>query len=182
MARETFWNNRDQAQKLIDEAGSLRRKIDPLLAAERELEDFRVMIELAEGEPEAEQLRHLRELKRDFAEFSGELDALELAVLLGSPHDKSNCIVSINAGAGGTESCDWANMLLRMYQRWCERRGWEVEVTDALAGEGGGIKRVTMGVQGENAYCFCKAEGGVHRLGGHFSLRSHERGDTNVSR
>ncbi len=164
MARETFWTNRDQAQKLIDEAGSLRRKIDPLFAAERELEDFRVMIELAEGEPEAEQLKHLRELDRDFAKFSKELDALELAVLLGSPHDKSNCIVSINAGAGGTESCDWANMLLRMYQRWCERRGWEVEVTDALAGEVAGIKSVTMTIQGENAYGFCKAERGVHRL------------------
>src|SRR5438552_15931623 len=125
MARETFWNNRDQAQKLIDEAGSLRRKIDPLLAAERELEDFRVMIELAEGEPEAEQLKHLRELDRDFAKFSKELDALELAVLLGSPHDKSNCIVSINAGAGGTESCVWANMLLRLYQRRCARLGRE---------------------------------------------------------
>ena len=164
MARETFWNNRDQAQKLIDEAGSLRKKIDPLLAAEKELEDSRVMIELAEGEPEAEQAKHLRELERDFAKFSKQLDALELAVLLGSPHDKSNCIVGINAGAGGTESCDWANMLLRMYQRWCERRGWEVEVTDALAGEVAGIKSVTMVIQGENAYGFCKAERGVHRL------------------
>jgi len=164
MGRETFWNNRDQAQKLIDEAGSLRKKIDPLLAAEKQLEDFRVMIELADGEPEVEQLKHLRELDRDFARFSKELDALELAVLLGSPHDKSNCIVSINAGAGGTESCDWANMLLRMYQRWCERRGWEVEVTDALAGEVAGIKSVTMLIQGENAYGFCKAERGVHRL------------------
>ena len=106
MARETFWNNRDQAQRLIDEAGSLRKKIDPLLAAEKELEDFLVMIELAEGEPESEQLKHLREMERDFAKFSKELDAQELAVLLGNPHDKSNCIVSINAGAGGTESCD----------------------------------------------------------------------------
>ena len=122
------------------------------------------MIELAEGEPEAERFKHLRELNRDFARFSRELDALELAVLLDSPHDKSNCIVSINAGAGGTESCDWANMLLRMYQRWCERRGWEVEVTDALAGEVAGIKSVTMVIQGENAYGFCKAERGVHRL------------------
>ena len=164
MARDTFWNHRDQAQKLIDEAGSLRKKIDPLLAAEKQLDDFHVMIELAEGEPEAEQLKHLKELDRDFAKFSKDLDALELAVLLGSPHDKSNCIVSINAGAGGTESCDWANMLLRMYQRWCERRGWEVEVTDALPGEVAGIKSVTMVIQGENAYGFCKAERGVHRL------------------
>src|SRR5213594_1371249 len=164
MARETFWNNREQAQKLIDEAGSLRKKIDPLLAAEKQLEDFHVMIELAEGEPEAEQLKHLKELDRDFAKFSKHLDALELAVLLGSPHDKSNCIVSINAGAGGTEACDWANMLLRMYQRWCAGRGWKGEVTDVVAGEAAGVKSVTMLVTGEKAYGFCKAERGVHRL------------------
>src|SRR5262249_35433025 len=150
MARETFWNNREQAQKLIDEAGSLRKKIEPLLAAEKQLEDFQVLVELAEEEPETEQPKHLRELERDFAKFSKELDALELAILLGNPHDKSNCILSINAGAGGTESCDWANMLLRMYQRWCERREWEVEVTDALAGEVAGIKSVTVLIQGEN--------------------------------
>src|SRR6266540_1953587 len=164
MARETFWDNREHAQKLIDEAGSLRKKIEPLIAAENQLDDFRVMVELAGGEPEAEQLKHQRELDRDFVKFSRDLDALELAVLLGNPHDNSNCIVSINAGAGGTESCDWANMLLRMYQRWCERRGWEVEVTDALAGEVAGIKSVTLLIQGENAYGFCKAERGVHRL------------------
>jgi len=164
MARETFWDNREHAQKLIDEAGSLRKTIDPLLAAEKQLDDFRVMVELAEGEPETEQLKHQQELDRDFARFSRELDALELTVLLSSPHDKNNCILGINAGAGGTESCDWANMLLRMYQRWCERRGWETEVTDALAGEVAGIKSVTLLIQGENAYGFCKAERGVHRL------------------
>jgi len=164
MARETFWNNREQAQRLIDEAGSLRKKIEPLLKAERQLEDFRVMVELAEAEPELEQLKHRQDLDRDFARFARELDALELALLLGSPHDKRNCILGINAGAGGTESCDWANMLMRMYQRWCERRGWEIEVTDALAGEVAGIKSVTMLIKGENAYGFCKAERGVHRL------------------
>src|SRR5438045_1045983 len=104
MARETFWNNREQAQRLIDEAGSLRKKIEPLLKAERQLEDFRVMIVLAEAEPELEQLKHRQELDLDFARFARELDALELAILLGSPHDKSNCILGINAGAGGTEA------------------------------------------------------------------------------
>src|SRR6266550_3309126 len=164
MAKDTFWNYREQAQKLIDEAGSLRKKVEPLLAAEKQLEDFRVMVELAEAEPEAEQIKHQRELDRDFAKFSQELGALELGVLLSSPHDKNNCILSINAGAGGTESCDWANMLLRMYQRWAESRGWTIEVTDALPGEGAGIKSATMLITGENAYGFCKAERGVHRL------------------
>ena len=164
MAKDTFWNNREQAQKLIDEANTLRKKIDPLFAAERQLEDFRVMVELAEAEPESEQLKHQQDLERDLARFSKELDALELGVLLNGPHDRKNCILSINAGAGGTESCDWASMLLRMYQRWCERRGWEAEVTDALVGEVAGVKSATMLVTGENAYGFCKAERGVHRL------------------
>ncbi len=164
MARDTFWNNREQAQRLIDEANTLRKKIDPLLAADRQLEDFRVMVELAEAEPEAEQLKHQQDLERDLAGFTKDLDALELGVLLGGPHDRKNCILSINAGAGGTESCDWASMLLRMYQRWCERRGWEAEVTDALAGEVAGIKSATMVIAGDNAYGFCKAERGVHRL------------------
>src|SRR2546426_786487 len=164
MARDTFWNNREQAQKLIDEAGSLRKKIEPLLAAEKQLEDFRVMVELAEAEPEAEQLKHLQELERDFVKFTKGLDTLELGVLLNGPHDKKNCIFSINAGAGGTESCDWASMLMRMYQRWAESRGWEVDVTDALPGDVAGIKSVTLLITGENAYGFCKAERGVHRL------------------
>jgi peptide chain release factor 2 len=164
MAKDTFWNNREQAQKLIDEANTLRKKIDPLLAAERQVEDFRVMVELAEAEPEAEQLKHQQDLERDLARFGKDLDALELGILLDGPHDRKNCILSINAGAGGTESCDWASMLLRMYQRWCERRGWETEVTDALAGEVAGIKSATMLITGENAYGFSKAERGVHRL------------------
>lgn len=164
MAVDSFWNNRESAQKTIDEANSLRGKIDPLTAAEKHLDDFRVMLELAEGEPPADQARHEQELNRDTAKFLKDLDALELKVFLNGPHDRNNCILSINAGAGGTEACDWANMLLRMYQRWAESRGWEVEVEDALPGEGAGIKSVTLLIKGENAYGFCKAERGVHRL------------------
>ena len=164
MAAESFWNNREQAQKLIDEANSLRKKIDPLLKAEKQVEDFRVMVELCESEPESEQPKHQADLDRDLAKFVRELDQLELRVFLNGPHDKNNCIVSINAGAGGTESCDWANMLLRMYQRWAESREWQTEVTDALAGETAGIKSATLLVSGENAYGFAKAERGVHRL------------------
>jgi peptide chain release factor 2 len=164
MAGESFWANRDQAQKLIDEAGSLRKKVDPILKAEKRLDDLRVMVELGEGEPPAAQGAVETEIEKDLAGFARELDANELKALLNGPHDKNNAILSINAGAGGTESCDWANMLLRMYQRWCESRGWQVEVTDALAGETAGIKNATLLVTGENAYGFCKAERGVHRL------------------
>ena len=164
MAAESFWSNREQAQKLIDEANSLRRKLEPVLRAEKELEDFRVMVELGDAEPEPSQLSLQAELEIDLTKFFRELEAHELTVFLNGPHDKNNCILSINAGAGGTESCDWASMLMRMYQRWAESRGWQVEITDALAGETAGIKNVTLLIQGENAYGFCKAERGVHRL------------------
>ena len=164
MAADNFWNNREQAQKLIDESNSLRNKIDPLLKAERQLADFRVMIELGEAEPPTAQEKIQGELEADLKKLAKELDALELKVFLNGPHDKKNCIFTINSGAGGTESCDWANMLLRMYQRWAESRGWEVEVTDALPGETAGIKSATLLISGENAYGFCKAERGVQRL------------------
>ena len=157
MAAETFWNNRDQAQKLIDESGSLRKKTDPLLQAEKQVEDFRLMVELVEAEPESEQVKHQEDLQRDLTKFAQDLEALELKVFLSGPHDRNHCILSINSGAGGTEACDWANMLLRMYQRWCERRGWEVEVNDALAGDVAGIKSVTLVIQGEYAR-ICKAD------------------------
>ena len=164
MAGESFWNNREQAQKLIEESNSLRNKIEPLLKAEKELEDFRVMVELGEAEPDNAQEKIQKELENDLARFFKQLDSLELKVFLNGPHDRSNCILSINAGAGGTESCDWANMLMRMYQRWAESRGWLVDVNDVLPGETAGIKSVTLLLTGENAYGFCKAERGVHRL------------------
>jgi peptide chain release factor 2 len=164
MAGEKFWNNREQAQKLIDEANSLRTKTEPLLKAEKQLDDFKVMVELGEGEPEAAQGKVQQELEKDVAGFFKEMDSLELKVFLNGPHDKSNCIMSINAGAGGTEAQDWAEMLSRMYQRWGESRGWQVEITDLLKGDTAGLKSVTLLISGENAYGFTKAERGVHRL------------------
>lgn len=164
MSADSFWNNREQAQKSIEEANNLHRRIDPLFEAEKRLEDLKVMVELGEGEPEAAQLALQQELDRDAAKFIKDIDALELKVFLRGPHDRNDCIMSINSGAGGTEACDWAEMLWRMYQRWAESRGWEVEVTDVLTGEQAGIKSVVMLVRGENAYGFCKAERGVHRL------------------
>ena len=164
MAEGSFWDNQQQAQKFIEEANGLRGKIDPLIAAEKKLEDVRVMLELAESEPAEAQAAHESELNRDSERFLKELDSLELRVFLKDPGDKKNCIFSINAGAGGTEACDWAEMLWRMYQRWAENRGWEVEIEEVLQGDSAGIKTVTMQIKGENAYGFCKAERGVHRL------------------
>jgi peptide chain release factor 2 len=122
------------------------------------------MVELGEAEPEAAQAKVERELEQDLGKFFKDLESLELKAFLSGRHDQSNCIMSINAGAGGTESCDWANMLLRMYQRWAETRGWAVEVTDILSGETAGIKSATLVLTGENAYGYSKAERGVHRL------------------
>jgi peptide chain release factor 2 len=164
MAAENFWNNREQAQKFIDEGGTLRRRLEPLLQLEKQLDDLKVMVELGEAEPEERQGAVLKELENEAGAFVRQVDQFELDILLSGPHDRKNCIVSINAGAGGTEACDWASMLLRMYQRWCELRGWKAEVTDALPGEGAGIKSATLMVTGDNAYGFAKAERGVHRL------------------
>ncbi|HSH94719.1 MAG TPA: PCRF domain-containing protein, partial [Roseimicrobium sp.] len=164
MGRDTFWNNQEAAQKLIDEATVLRRKVDPVLQMEKQLEDLKVMVELGESEPVDAQATVLNDVQSDVNKLTRTLDVMELRVLLNGPHDRSNCIFSINAGAGGTESCDWANMLARMYQRWFELRGWQVEVTDALPGETAGLKSISLLVQCENAYGFCKSERGVHRL------------------
>lgn len=164
MADEQFWNDRENARTRVEESNSLKKKIEPLLKAEKQIEDFETLIELGESEPAESQESVLREVEADFEKFREGMEALELQLLLNGPHDANNCILSINAGAGGTESCDWAGMLQRMYQRWAERRGWKVEITDLLPGDAAGIKSVTMFITGENAYGFCKAERGVHRL------------------
>ena len=180
-AASNFWDNNEQARKTLDEQSSLRKRIDPLFEAEKKLEDLKVMVELCESEPEATQLKHQSELDAEGTAFLKSIESIELGVLLNGPHDRRNCILSINAGAGGTEACDWANMLLRMYTRWCESRGWKVEVTDALPGETAGLKSATILVTGENAYGFCKAERGVHRLVRISPFDSNKRRHTSFS-
>jgi len=164
MGGENFWNNREAAQKVVEETSRLRKRIEPLRVAENQLADLVGMVELGQAEDEATQSQLVVEITTDTEKFIATLDALELAALLSGPHDKGNCILSINAGAGGTESCDWAEMLLRMYQRWAEGRGWKVEIEDLMPGEVAGIKSTTLMITGENAYGYCKAERGVHRL------------------
>jgi len=164
MSQDNFWDNRAYAQKLVDESAAIKRRIEPLLKAESQQADMQTMLELADGEEEATQKEIQSELTADLPKFTEQLETLELELMLDGPHDRSNCILSINAGAGGTESCDWANMLLRMYQRWGEERGWQVEISELLPGEVAGIKSATLLVTGENAYGYCKAERGVHRL------------------
>ncbi|MGA0438093.1 MAG: peptide chain release factor 2 [Limisphaerales bacterium] len=164
MSREDFWNDREAAQKLMDEGSGIRRKLDPIQSGDRKIDDMEVMIELGAEEPEEAQASIQADLLQEVRSLRVELDQLELSSFLTGPHDANNCILSINAGAGGTESCDWADMLMRMYQRWAESRGWKAEVTDLLEGDAAGIKSVVMMISGQNAYGFCKAERGVHRL------------------
>lgn len=164
MSRDGFWNNQEQAQKLIDESNAIHRRVDPVLAAEKRARDLRDLIELVELEPEGSQTALVAEIERDTATLARELDATELGLLLQGPHDRCPAILSINAGAGGTEACDWATMLWRMYQRWAERRGWKVDVTDIVDDDEKRVKSVTIRIEGDNAYGFTKAERGVHRL------------------
>ena len=164
MADEKFWNNREQAQKLIEESNSIKKRIEPLIQAEKDLDDLKVMAELGEAEPPDSQAKIEKELDRDLSRLTQTLESHELEIFLSGPHDRNNCILSINAGAGGTEACDWVDMLMRMYQRWAEGRGWKVDVTDLLPGETAGVKSVTLLLEGEYAYGYAKAERGVHRL------------------
>lgn len=163
MAADDFWSDRAEAQRQSDELAKLKKRIEPLLNAERKQSDLETLVELGE-EDESMKTEVYDEVSSELDAFAEFLDDMEIELLLDGPHDGSNCILMINAGAGGTESCDWSSMLSRMYQRWAEQRGWEVEVTDVLEGDGAGIKSVTMTIKGHNAYGYCKAERGVHRL------------------
>ena len=164
MSQDNFWDNRNYAQKLVDESSSIKRRIEPLLKAESQQSDMETMLEMAAAEDEATRTDIRTEIVKDLSGFAEGLEELELELMLDGPHDRNNCILSINAGAGGTESCDWASMMLRMYQRWAEERGWKAEVSELLPGEVAGVKSATLLISGENAYGYCKAERGVHRL------------------
>ena len=164
MSQDNFWDNRNYAQKLVDESSAIKRRIEPLLKAESQQSDMETMLEMAAAEDEATRTDIRTEIEKDLSGFAEGLEELELELMLDGPHDTNNCILSINAGAGGTESCDWASMMLRMYQRWAEERGWKAEVSELLPGEVAGVKSATLLITGENAYGYCKAERGVHRL------------------
>ena len=165
MGRDGFWDNQEEAQKHVDESAKLKKRLEPLLRAEQDLEDLTALIELGQEETDDQAKSEvLSEAEQERCKLDADIETMELQLLLSSSHDKSNCILSINAGAGGTESCDWADMLLRMYQRWAENRGWESEITDILQGETAGLKSVTLMIRGDNAFGFTKAERGVHRL------------------
>ncbi len=172
MAAPDFWNNQEKAQQTIAAANALKAWLEPVAALDRKLEDAGVLIELAEeaargagdGDAAAEAAGAEVEVSKELDEAEKVLGELEVKRMLGGPNDGANAIVSINAGAGGTEACDWAEMLLRMYKRWADDHGCTSHITDILAGDEAGIKNVTFAVRGSNAYGYLKAERGVHRL------------------
>jgi peptide chain release factor 2 len=164
MGAPTFWDNNERAQKHIARLNGLKRAVLPVAAYQRKVDDVGVMVELVEAAEGAEREPHERELAGQVAAMVRELERLEIDSFLTGQFDRSNAILSIQAGAGGTESCDWADMLFRMYARWAERRGFALEVQDVQVGDQAGITKATLLLKGENAYGFAKAERGVHRL------------------
>ncbi len=161
MAEPDFWANKERAQQRVEEVSTLRGKITPLLQLERQIDDLEVLIELATEESDAQAAE---EATKEHATVLQRLEEFELKMLLSGPTDHFNAFVTINSGAGGTESCDWADMLLRMYQRWMERHGFKSQIVDIQMGDEAGIKSCTLQVIGEFAYGYLATERGVHRL------------------
>jgi peptide chain release factor 2 len=164
MGAPSFWDNNERAQKHIVKLNTLKRSVLPVVAFQKKVEDTDVMLELVEASSPDEREAYEKEIEQSVAVMVEELDKLEIASFLTGQFDRNNAFLSIQAGAGGTESCDWADMLFRMYMRWAERRGFEVEVQDVLSGDQAGITKATLVIKGENAYGYAKAERGVHRL------------------
>jgi peptide chain release factor 2 len=161
MSAPDFWDDNERAQKIISEANAVKSVVDDFTALSDELDDLSAMAELLEEESD-ESLE--AELAQRVPGLMRKIEAFELQLLLNQPYDKNNAILELHPGAGGTESQDWAEMLLRMYRRWAEDKGFKVEVLDYLPGDEAGIKSVTLLIKGHNAYGYLKAEKGVHRL------------------
>jgi peptide chain release factor 2 len=159
MARPGFWDDQAAAQQTLQTRASLKERIDRASALLRSHEDGRTLIELGrEGEPV------IADLGPALDDLQEKLDSAEVEMMLGGENDHVNAILTIHPGAGGTEAQDWAEMLYRMYLRWCERRGYSVEIMDYQDGEEAGLKSATALVKGPDAYGYLKAENGVHRL------------------
>ncbi len=165
MAATDFWSNKELAQKVIDETGLIRAKVQPLAALIQKTDDLEILRSLAEEETDPEtQVTAFREVQQEYESVRRELEHFELKMLLSGEFDKNNAFLTIHAGAGGTESCDWADMLLRMYQRWIERNDFSSQIVDIQQGDEAGIKSVTIRVAGEYGYGYLQTERGVHRL------------------
>ncbi|WP_148350011.1 peptide chain release factor 2 [Thalassobacillus devorans] len=161
MTAPDFWDDQNNAQKVINEVNGLKDMVHTLENHEEAHENMEVSYELVKEENDEELAADLEE---EVKQLQTDLNQFELNMLLSEPYDKNNAILELHPGAGGTESQDWASMLLRMYTRWAERKGFKVETMDYLPGDEAGVKSVTLMIKGHNAYGYLKAEKGVHRL------------------
>ena len=165
MSEASFWDDQAAAQTVITEANRLKNIVNPCSAFRGEVDDLKAMLELVDeiGEnPDGESYQ--QEIIDTLGRLQPKLDQLELASFLSGTHDSCNALLTVNSGAGGTESCDWADMLLRMYTRWAEQAGFKTEVLDIQPGEETGVSSATIRIEGANAFGYAKAERGVHRL------------------
>ena len=156
-----FWNNREEAEDLIRELNDLKGQVNRVEKVEDKIKANLEVLSLLELEND-ESLQ--KEVEEETEQLNKELEELNLLLMLNGPYDKNNCILEIHPGAGGTESCDWANMLYRMYLRWCEKKNYKVTLLDYQDGDEAGIKSVSIMIKGLNAYGYLKNEKGVHRL------------------
>jgi peptide chain release factor 2 len=161
MAVPGFWDDTKKSQDIIKKRTTLEKIVQSWDGLVRQTEDVRVMIELGE---EAEDQETLLEVAGMTGRLIQELGAAEFQRMLSGPHDRNSCFITINPGAGGTESQDWAEMILRMYLRYCEKKGWKTTITEFQAGDEAGLKSATFNVTGEYAYGYLRAEAGIHRL------------------
>ena len=159
MAEQDFWNNQERAQKQVEEVAALRKKVHPFLELEKRPDDISILIEFAKEDPAS-----VADLEAEYHSFLKAIDAFEIQQFLNGPSDHCNCFLTIGSGAGGTESQDWADMLMRMYVRWAERNEYKVSTVDIQLGEGAGIKSATLKIEGEHAFGYLACERGVHRL------------------
>lgn len=157
----SFWDNTDEANKIIEKLNNLKNSTSSVVSLSDEIKDCIDLIGLLEEEIDEDILSYVEDC---YSTLEARVSKLELELLLSGEYDANNAIVEIHSGAGGTEACDWASMLYRMYIRWCEDKDYKVEVLDLLEGEEAGIKRVSFLVKGLNAYGYLKCEKGIHRL------------------
>ncbi|WP_419508260.1 peptide chain release factor 2 [Blautia sp.] len=156
-----FWDDAEVSQKKMKELKSMKDDMEIYHSLESQMEDMETMIEMGYEENDPEIIPEIQEM---LDEFEKNFDSIRVKTLLSGEYDSENAIIKLNAGAGGTEACDWCGMLYRMYSRWVDRKGFTMEVLDYLDGDEAGIKSVTFQVNGENAYGYLKSEKGVHRL------------------
>ena len=156
-----FWDDPDRSNRQMKELKQLKGTVDQCNGLKTKYEDIETLIEMGY---EAEEAELIPEIREELDSFITEFEALRISTLLSEEYDKCNAILKLNAGAGGTESCDWAGMLYRMYTRWAEKKSFTIDVLDYLDGDEAGIKSITFQVNGENAYGYLKSEKGVHRL------------------